>query len=630
MPSDASDDPQPRYAFPYSDEGPYGVASRLIQSHAPDGLILDLGCGHGAIGEHLKGLGRHYVGVDRDEESIRYLSSLGLESYVLDITNALENKSFTTRLREIIGGRILGAVLVLDVLEHLVDPDLLLLALHDLMLSSIEPVPLLVTSIPNVSHIDIAAKLLAGRWDMTTSGLLDSTHLRFFTAHRIAALFSYCGFEEVACERVILKNSDQHFPICHPFLAETPTRAFLEYLRNLTDNEATTNQFVQAWHPKATIHRHQETRSNDPSHQGLGQHQHGAPFLSVIVRTLGNRNEMLEEALTCLAAQSLDSIEVLVVVHTTDLPSNIEAIKTLVENFPPEFSSRVTVTHVTGGGRSLPLNKGVSLAKGNYVAFLDDDDLVLSDWAEAFRAVAQANPGKVIRTKTLSRPIRSPDPNSNEALGRPVTLGQLRQDFANHFDFLDHLATNHTPINSFAIPRILFTDCNLAFDENLNICEDWDLLLSATELVGLAETNTYGAIYQRWEGNGSTSSAAQDDWLAAHALMLAKREQRPLLIPPHCAPRLALLAADPEKRTLLAEENARLKAELNNLRDSHRLLEENLATANEASARSRAAAQNWESQYNEIINSTSWRATAPLRKLSFALRTRFSSLSQHR
>ena len=53
-------------------------------------------------------------------------------------------------------------------------------------------------SVPNVSHFDVALRLLCGRWIPTETGLLDSTHIRFFTEATLANLFERTGWEIVA------------------------------------------------------------------------------------------------------------------------------------------------------------------------------------------------------------------------------------------------------------------------------------------------------------------------------------------------------------------------------------------------------------------------------------------------
>ena len=246
-PSLAPDD-TPTYRFAFSWEGPYGRAVRLVEEHAPPGLVLDLGCGYGAVGEVLVDRGRHYVGADVDDAAIANLRGRRLEGHILDLT---VREGLSENLAGIVGGRPVGAVLLLDALEHLVDPLGVLEEVAGLWGASADgglSPPVLITSIPNVAHFDLAAKLVGGRWDVTPSGLLDRTHLQMFTAGRIEKQFAAVGWHECGKEDVILDHSDQSFPADHPLLVEKGTaREYLWSLRSEADPYGVVNQFVRAY-----------------------------------------------------------------------------------------------------------------------------------------------------------------------------------------------------------------------------------------------------------------------------------------------------------------------------------------------------------------------------------------------
>ena len=80
-------------------------------------------------------------------------------------------------------------VLCLDVLEHLVDPAGALAALRGLA-----PRGRALISLPNVAHWSLRKELLRGRWEYTESGLLDRTHLRFYTLDTARSLLSQAGW----------------------------------------------------------------------------------------------------------------------------------------------------------------------------------------------------------------------------------------------------------------------------------------------------------------------------------------------------------------------------------------------------------------------------------------------------
>ncbi len=78
-----------------------------------------------------------------------------------------------------------------DVLEHMVDPWEALRQTVQLL----KPTGVVVASIPNVRYLPVLFKLLVrGEWKYAASGVLDSTHLRFFTRSGICSLFNECGY----------------------------------------------------------------------------------------------------------------------------------------------------------------------------------------------------------------------------------------------------------------------------------------------------------------------------------------------------------------------------------------------------------------------------------------------------
>jgi 2-polyprenyl-3-methyl-5-hydroxy-6-metoxy-1,4-benzoquinol methylase len=85
-----------------------------------------------------------------------------------------------------------------DVIEHLRDPAEVLKHVRPL----IAPAGYLVASIPNVAHRSVRLSLLFGEFDYADMGLLDQTHLRFFTIRTIEKMMNECGFKIVKIVRI--------------------------------------------------------------------------------------------------------------------------------------------------------------------------------------------------------------------------------------------------------------------------------------------------------------------------------------------------------------------------------------------------------------------------------------------
>jgi len=158
----------------------YDYASVLVQ---PGGLVLDVGCGSGVLSERLCALGCSVVAIDRDDSAFERLGALGVETIQSDLE--------TADLRATVGKRQFDAIALLDVLEHVRDPEALLRTCKGVL----APHGVIIASIPNVSHADVRLSLLAGHFRYTPSGLLDRTHVRFFDADSVKELLNTAGLE---------------------------------------------------------------------------------------------------------------------------------------------------------------------------------------------------------------------------------------------------------------------------------------------------------------------------------------------------------------------------------------------------------------------------------------------------
>jgi hypothetical protein len=89
------------------------------------------------------------------------------------------------------------AVLLGNVIEHVVDPVAVLGAAARCLDRSTADTPIVVVSVPNVAHADVRLALASGRWIYRDTGILDRTHLHFLTADRLTAIGAAAGLEVV-------------------------------------------------------------------------------------------------------------------------------------------------------------------------------------------------------------------------------------------------------------------------------------------------------------------------------------------------------------------------------------------------------------------------------------------------
>ncbi|MGN7457235.1 methyltransferase domain-containing protein [Paenibacillus pasadenensis] len=84
-------------------------------------------------------------------------------------------------------------IIFADVLEHLINPWLVVRN----MKRYLKPRGQMLVSLPNVMHISILQDLLNGKWEYADAGLLDRTHMRFFTKQQLVEMFNDAGFSQV-------------------------------------------------------------------------------------------------------------------------------------------------------------------------------------------------------------------------------------------------------------------------------------------------------------------------------------------------------------------------------------------------------------------------------------------------
>ncbi|MEZ4386637.1 MAG: class I SAM-dependent methyltransferase [Candidatus Krumholzibacteriia bacterium] len=157
--------------------------------------ILDIGCGDGAFAAGLRaerlaqGLDLEAWGIEQDPDAAaRALSHLS-EVRCGDAGEVID---------ELPAGYF-DCVVLNDVIEHIAWPEPLLRGLHRLLAAG----GCLVASVPNVRHFPHVWNLVVhGDWEYRDEGILDRTHLRFYTRRSLRHLLERCGFRVVRQEGI--------------------------------------------------------------------------------------------------------------------------------------------------------------------------------------------------------------------------------------------------------------------------------------------------------------------------------------------------------------------------------------------------------------------------------------------
>jgi 2-polyprenyl-3-methyl-5-hydroxy-6-metoxy-1,4-benzoquinol methylase len=163
----------------------------------PSSRILDIGAANGYLGDILKRQGHFLVGVEADAELAEKARAHYHTLHCADV----ESFDFPYR-------KEFDYILLADVLEHLRDPTNLL----RLVVPCLKDRGELIISIPNVAHLFIRMALMAGRFEYQDRGILDRTHLRFFTLSSMKRMI-----DDAACRIVELKPTSVPVQLVAPW-----------------------------------------------------------------------------------------------------------------------------------------------------------------------------------------------------------------------------------------------------------------------------------------------------------------------------------------------------------------------------------------------------------------------------
>jgi len=144
--------------------------------------VLDVGCGCGTLDSVLRKKGIEVIGIERCEELCKEAKGKLSQVFSADI------EKFEIPFSK----GYFDCIIYGDVLEHLIEP-LVVLKKHKEYLKADGCV---IASIPNVRYYKLIARLVFnGTWDYMDKGILDRSHLRFFTLINLKELFIEAGYE---------------------------------------------------------------------------------------------------------------------------------------------------------------------------------------------------------------------------------------------------------------------------------------------------------------------------------------------------------------------------------------------------------------------------------------------------
>ena len=166
------------YGLKESEGTSHSVVVEMLAGEPPK-RILDVGCSGGRLAERLRKLGYHVTGIDSIEiEGVRDR----LDEFVLSNLEAGIPDSV---------GRDFDVVVAADVIEHVARPAELLRQLGAVVRQGGE----VIVSTPNFTHWYPRLRVASGVWGYDRRGILDETHLRFFSRRSLLRMVRACGLE---------------------------------------------------------------------------------------------------------------------------------------------------------------------------------------------------------------------------------------------------------------------------------------------------------------------------------------------------------------------------------------------------------------------------------------------------
>jgi len=160
-----------------------------IATSIPDGAcVLDIGAGNGILVRLLTAAGRATIldAVEPDAAAREFSGHLYREMFACSLEDFLQTAPTRAERYDVI--------VMADVVEHLANPEPLLAALKSLLTDG----GFIALSTPNIAFASVRLALLEGRFDYVDSGILERTHLRFYTRRTLQRLFDTCGLYPLA------------------------------------------------------------------------------------------------------------------------------------------------------------------------------------------------------------------------------------------------------------------------------------------------------------------------------------------------------------------------------------------------------------------------------------------------
>lgn len=296
-------------------------------------VILDVGCASGNLGAALKRERDCFViGIEYEPEIANEAKYLLDDVIVGDIEDKVDN----------LPSNYFDCIVLADVLEHLRSPETVL----EKMGHALKETGKIIASIPNVRHWSVLQPLLEGNWKYEDAGILDRTHLRFFTKRSILDLFSHSGYTITDLKHTTLGD----------------TKAFM---RPITQVLSIAGVDTKTLTEEANHYQYIVTAEKAKKPQG---------FTSIILLTY-NQLEYTKKCVESIQRYTPEPHEIIFVDN-----GSTDGTREYLQNLAKESDHIEIILNDRNLGFAAGNNQALQKARGNYILLLNNDVVVTERW----------------------------------------------------------------------------------------------------------------------------------------------------------------------------------------------------------------------------------------------------------
>lgn len=204
-----------------------GAVEWMVDDIKPGSTVLDFGCSTGYFGKFLKDNKDCKVyGVELSDD-IKEARKVLDDVYSFDIDAEWPKEAYLRKYDYLFYG---------DVIEHLKDPEAALKRSRRLL----KPGGKVFISTPNVAHLSIRLELLLGNFEYESMGILDNTHLKYFTQHSLTELVKSAGYD---VERIDYNVNEYPREVAQKLLDKAGLKATEKFWKIAKTTEARAHQW---------------------------------------------------------------------------------------------------------------------------------------------------------------------------------------------------------------------------------------------------------------------------------------------------------------------------------------------------------------------------------------------------